>query len=158
MNKLVAESKGSIDPWIQGRTAPTVTVSPWIQGPMVHFTTICREGGHRPLELNCTMHHRPLNPVADCHSCSSDPLNPGVYGTLGFRYQFNKLYKNRPKSSNSGKIARITPIWTIFWPKTLQRWDLFVEKKNHAIVFKTFSRKLRETVVDSSSSPSSLTN
>ena len=31
MYKLVAESKGSIDPWIQGLTAPTVTVSPWIQ-------------------------------------------------------------------------------------------------------------------------------
>ena len=31
MYKLVAESKGSIDPWIQGLTDPTVTVSPWIQ-------------------------------------------------------------------------------------------------------------------------------
>ncbi len=32
--KLVAESKGSIDPWIQGLIAPTVTVNPWIQGSM----------------------------------------------------------------------------------------------------------------------------
>ena len=34
------------------------------------------------------MHHRPLNPGGHCHSWSSDPLNPGVYGTLGFSYQF----------------------------------------------------------------------
>ena len=45
MYKLVAESKGSIDPWIQGVTAPTVTVSPWIQplrGLDVFYSLIVR--------------------------------------------------------------------------------------------------------------------
>merc|ERR1739848_722996 len=33
-----------------------------------------------------------LNPGAHCHSWSSEPLNPGVYGTLGF----TNLYIGQP--------------------------------------------------------------
>ena len=114
-----------IDPWIQGVTAPTVTVSPWIQGSMVHFTTYVYGGGP-PLQLDCKMHHRPLNPGGHCHSWSSDPLNPGVYGTLGFSYQFiyclgPRLYsaflrdvveKKVPNGIVSAKIVLSIPSWT----------------------------------------------
>ena len=51
MYKLVAESKGSIDPWIQGLTAPTVTVGLWIQGSMVHFTIYVYRGGPLTIRL-----------------------------------------------------------------------------------------------------------
>ena len=80
MYKLVAESKGSIDPWIQGVTAPTVIVTPWIQGSMVHFTIYVYGGGDTPLQIDCKMRYR--------------PLNPGAYGTLGFSYQFIHMLTN----------------------------------------------------------------
>ena len=89
------ESKGSIDPWIHGLTAPTVTMSPWIQESMAHFTIYayrCR--GPPPLQSDCKMRHRPLNPRAHCHSWSSEPVDPGVYGTLGFSYQFVHMLTN----------------------------------------------------------------
>ena len=41
---MVAESKGSIDTWIQGLTAPTVTVSLWIQPLDAFYSPIVRGG------------------------------------------------------------------------------------------------------------------
>ena len=41
-----------------------------------------------PVRVDGKMHHRPSNPGAHCHSWSSEPLNPGVYGTFGFTHQF----------------------------------------------------------------------
>ena len=45
-------------------------------------------GSLPPINIDGKMHHRPLNPGGHCHSWSSEPLNSGVYGTLGFSYQF----------------------------------------------------------------------
>ena len=57
MYKLVAESKASIDPWIQELTAPTVIVTPWIQVSMVHFTIYVYGGGTLPynMTVECTI-------------------------------------------------------------------------------------------------------
>ena len=97
-------------------------------------------GGSPPIHVNCKMHHRPLNPGGHCHSWSSDPLDPRVYGSLGFSYQFiqksTKIFK-RPK------IARIAPILTIFWPKTSQRRDLFFEKFSRHRFQKKFAKTSR---------------
>ena len=42
--KLVAESKGSIDPWIQGVAAPTVTVTPGFKGLWCILQSNCKGG------------------------------------------------------------------------------------------------------------------
>ena len=52
MYKLVDKYKGSIETWIQGLTAPTVTMSPWIQ--LIH-NLIVREGS-RPVHVDGKMH------------------------------------------------------------------------------------------------------
>ena len=49
--KLVAESKGFIDPWIQGVTAPTVTVTPGFKGLWCILPSTCSGVPHLTIRL-----------------------------------------------------------------------------------------------------------